>query len=268
MDDALRVDHDLDRARPARRTASCASITSSPLFIIVAESTEILRPITQFGCAHASSGVTPASSPARVSGTGRPRRSARCVDAPSSPGLPHSPRQALEDRVVLAVDRQQGRAAALHRRHEQRAADDQRFLVGEQHALAGARPRPASARGRRRRRWPPSRCRLPGALRSSTSAVAPERARVSARRAPASASRNERCAASALGDHGDTRLESRGNIAPARRRRMCAVSCRVPRSARGWRATTSSVLAPIEPVAPRCVMLRAVRGLALSERAA
>ena len=35
-----------------------ASITSSALFIIVAESTEILRPITQLGCAHASSGVT------------------------------------------------------------------------------------------------------------------------------------------------------------------------------------------------------------------
>jgi hypothetical protein len=36
-------------------------MTSSALFIIVAESTEILRPITQFGWAHASSGVTLAS---------------------------------------------------------------------------------------------------------------------------------------------------------------------------------------------------------------
>ena len=35
-----------------------ASIISRPLFIIVAESTDILRPILQFGCAHASSGVT------------------------------------------------------------------------------------------------------------------------------------------------------------------------------------------------------------------
>ena len=31
-----------------------ASITSRPLFIMVAESTEILRPITQLGCAQAS----------------------------------------------------------------------------------------------------------------------------------------------------------------------------------------------------------------------
>ena len=35
-----------------------ASMTSRALFIMVAESTEILRPITQFGCAQASSGVT------------------------------------------------------------------------------------------------------------------------------------------------------------------------------------------------------------------
>ena len=36
----------------------CASISSSPLFIMVAESTEILRPMLQFGCAQACSGDT------------------------------------------------------------------------------------------------------------------------------------------------------------------------------------------------------------------
>ena len=66
MDDALRMDDDVDRAAGAPNS-QCASITSSPLFIIVAESTEILRPIRQFGCAQASSGVTRArSSGARV----------------------------------------------------------------------------------------------------------------------------------------------------------------------------------------------------------
>ena len=64
--------------------------------------------------------------------------------------------QALEDRRVLAVDRQQRRAALAHRLHEQRAADDQRLLVGEQQALAGARRGEARRAGRRRRRWPPS----------------------------------------------------------------------------------------------------------------
>jgi hypothetical protein len=49
-----------------------ASITSSALFIIVAESTEILRPITQLGCAQASSGVTPSSKPRSRSRNGPP----------------------------------------------------------------------------------------------------------------------------------------------------------------------------------------------------
>src|ERR1700686_4832569 len=43
---------------PGTLKSQCASITSRPLFIIVAESTEILRPIAQFGCLQASSGVT------------------------------------------------------------------------------------------------------------------------------------------------------------------------------------------------------------------
>eukprot|EP01022_Parablepharisma_sp_SALTPOND_P013892 TRINITY_DN1866_c0_g2_i1.p1 TRINITY_DN1866_c0_g2~~TRINITY_DN1866_c0_g2_i1.p1 ORF type:complete len:1951 (-),score=559.27 TRINITY_DN1866_c0_g2_i1:2287-8139(-) len=38
--------------------SQCASITSRPLFIMVAESTEILRPMTHLGCATASSTVT------------------------------------------------------------------------------------------------------------------------------------------------------------------------------------------------------------------
>ena len=37
--------------------SQCASMTSRPLFIIVAESTDIFRPITHFGCAQAWSGV-------------------------------------------------------------------------------------------------------------------------------------------------------------------------------------------------------------------
>ena len=42
----------------ARSNSQRASITSRPLFIMVAESTEILRPMLQFGCAQAWSGVT------------------------------------------------------------------------------------------------------------------------------------------------------------------------------------------------------------------
>src|SRR5690625_3102478 len=36
----------------------CASITSTPLLAMVAESTEIFLPIVQLGCKHACSGVT------------------------------------------------------------------------------------------------------------------------------------------------------------------------------------------------------------------
>ena len=46
-------------------------------------------------------------------------------------------RQALVDGGVLAVDRQQGRAALRHGSHEQRATDDQRLLVGQEQTLAG-----------------------------------------------------------------------------------------------------------------------------------
>lgn len=45
-------------------------------------------------------------------------------------------RQALEDRVVLTVDRQQYSATAPHCLHEQGAGHHQRFLVGQQHLLA------------------------------------------------------------------------------------------------------------------------------------
>ena len=49
-------------------------MNSSPLFMSVAESTEIFRPITQFGCAQASSGVTRSRrAPIRVE-----ERPARC----------------------------------------------------------------------------------------------------------------------------------------------------------------------------------------------
>src|SRR4249919_1538907 len=47
--------------------------------------------------------------------------------------------QALEDRVVLAVDRHDGGVRRTHRLHQQFAGEHQRFLVGEQQALARVR---------------------------------------------------------------------------------------------------------------------------------
>ncbi|MNM84848.1 hypothetical protein D3C81_969500 [compost metagenome] len=69
----------------------------------------------------------------------RPERAARC----GQQHLGHARavarvagRQALEDRVVLTVDGQQRGAVLAHRVHEDGARHDQRFLVGQQHALA------------------------------------------------------------------------------------------------------------------------------------
>jgi hypothetical protein len=72
-----------------------------------------------------------------------PKRTARRGEKyPAHTGLPRvarvAQRQALENRVVLAVNGEQRRAAPRRRRHEHGATDDERFLVGEQDALAGA----------------------------------------------------------------------------------------------------------------------------------
>jgi hypothetical protein len=107
---------------------------------MVAESTEILRPIDQFGCLQASSGVTCSSVPTIALQEGAAGRGQQ--------DLRHAGRfrlarvvagQRLEDRIVLAVDRQQGRLVLAHGVHEQLAGHHQRFLVGQQDLLAGAR---------------------------------------------------------------------------------------------------------------------------------
>src|SRR6267378_2959813 len=70
-------------------------MTSNPLFIMVAESTEILRPMTQFGCAQASSGVTRCSSARERALKGPPdpvRRILRipfATDSPAAKGGRH-----------------------------------------------------------------------------------------------------------------------------------------------------------------------------------
>jgi hypothetical protein len=61
---------------------------------------------------------------------------------------------ALENRIVFAVDRDQLGARLTHFIHEQPAGHDQRFLVGEQHALGGShrrqgRRQPGSTHDRR-----------------------------------------------------------------------------------------------------------------------
>ena len=82
----LRVDHDVDAGRPETPNSQCASITSSPLFISVAESMVILRPIRQVGMAQrvlraptspASAGECPRNGPPEAVRISR-RTSRRC----------------------------------------------------------------------------------------------------------------------------------------------------------------------------------------------
>ena len=128
--------------------SQCASITSSPLFISVAESMVIFGPIFQVGCRSASSAVT-ASSDSRASERNGPPdavriepRDFRCRAAV----------QTLVNGIVLAVHRQHRHAAAAGRIHDDRAGHDQHFLVRERDGLAridGAQHRVEARRPRR-----------------------------------------------------------------------------------------------------------------------
>ena len=117
--------------------SQCASMTSRPLFISVAESMVILRPIRQVGWLRAASTVTPA----RASAEQVPERPARGGQDQPAHFRRVAPVQALVDGVVLAVDRQHVDAVRPRQVHDQAAGHHQHFLVGERDALAGANRR-------------------------------------------------------------------------------------------------------------------------------
>ena len=215
----------------------------------VAESTEILRPIFHFGCAQASSGVTLSKRASAVLRNGPPEavRITRVTPRAAVAGQ-IAAGHALENRVVLAVDGNESASRAAHLVHQQPAGHDQRFLVGEQHALAGAHARRGSAASRRPRRWPPSpsrHCRRSPAAASASLPLSTRSAE------PAFSSAARACAAAAwIHQHHGVGLEL---AAPARR---WFASCRgrpAPRrgSARDAARSRSSVLRPMLPVEPR-----------------
>src|SRR5271155_3413234 len=102
----------------SKPNSRCASITSRPLFTNVAELTVTSGPIFQVGWASACSGVTLARASRRRPRNGPPP----ALRAPPGP-------QALGDGGVLGVDRHD--LPGLGPAGDQRAADDQRFLVGQ-----------------------------------------------------------------------------------------------------------------------------------------
>ena len=110
-----------------------ASMTSKPLFNMVAESTVMRRPMTQVGCLSARSGVMAANSSSGKCRNGPPEAVSQMV-LTSAVG---SDAEALMDGVVLAVDRQDRHVALAGGAGEDFAGGHHAFLVGQPDRLSG-----------------------------------------------------------------------------------------------------------------------------------
>ena len=147
---------------------------------------------------------------------------------------------------------QQRRAAGAHRGDEHAARRAPAFPCWRAGCACPPAPRRASGAAPPRRRSPPRRCRLRGSVATSHNPCAPLSTRVGRpSRFTAAASSPAACASSnaAYGGRNRAICSSSG-----RHCRLAASAATAKRS--GCRAMTSSVDAPIEPVAPRRVMLR------------
>ena len=136
MNDALGMNHDLDRF--PRDTEQ--PVRLDDLEALVHHGGRVDRNLSS----HAPFGMSTSLLGADTFELGQ-RRNAERAARRRQQNAPHAARrrrwrpilrQALKNRVVLTVDRQQNRAGIANRGHEQRAGEHQRFLVGEQDALA------------------------------------------------------------------------------------------------------------------------------------
>ncbi len=223
----------------------CASISSRPLFISVAESMVTFGPIVQVGCLSACSSVTllhRLERPGAEWPAGSGQHDPPHVLAPARA-------QRLEDRVVLGIDRQHRGARRGRAAHEQRAGADEAFLVGERNgraALGGGERRLEAGRAGDRRHDPIGR-----SLRRLDDGVAP---------APASMPEPDKLSlefAHRCPDRRPRRSARRVRARAAPVRRHCDWPSRLrPGSGRVPACSRSIVLEPIEPVAPRSVTER------------
>ena len=175
-------------------------------------------------------------------------RAARGGEDHSADVLARAGAERLEDRVVLAIDRQHGRAGAGGAAHEQGAGTDQAFLVGERDgraALDRGQRRLQSGRAADRRHHPVGRT-----LRRL------EQRLFARRRLDAAAGQGifQLAVGVRIGNDGKLRADVARDL---RKRRRVA-----PRGdgldAKTFRLALDQieVLAPIEPVAPSIVTLR------------
>ncbi len=224
-----------------------ASISSRPLFIRVAESTEIFRPMLQFGWATACSGVARAMAsrvqvrkgpPEAVSrilripggqcpaglaaaGTGRPR-CARCRSGTSS--APDAATASISKRPAQTSDS----LLASSTRLPARAA-----------ARVGLRPAAPTMAA--------MTCPAPGCAATASRPSSPARTRVGRLRRLTSPS--SRCAAS--GEASATTSGRNSMHCSSSRPSLRSAASATTRKRSGWRRTTSRVLSPIDPVDPR-----------------
>ena len=111
-------------------------MTSSPLFIIDAESMVIFWPMLQFGCFSACASVA-----CSISATGPgPERTAGRGDDDANQFLAVARAQRLEQRVVFGIRRQDAGPGLRRALHEEIAGANQTFLVGERDASRRDRP--------------------------------------------------------------------------------------------------------------------------------
>ena len=243
-------------ARRGTPNSQCASITSRPLFIIVAESTEILRPIDQFGCAHASSGVTAPNCASGRSRNGPPEAVSRMRRTPRLRGIARVARgQALEDRVVLAVDRH-----AASRRPPAAARMNSAPPITSASLFASRMRLPARAAA--------SVGESPAAptIAASTVSTSPSEAAAARPSGPASTRVGKRSPARSTASARAASTSSSAAIVGRKRRHSaasfaalrCAASAATAKRS-GWRAMTSSAESPIEPVAPSSATRRIMR---------
>ena len=152
-------------------------MTSSPLFIIVAESIVFLVPMRQVGCASAASRFAPCISSARRA----PKRSAGGGEHDRGDSRTFLADEALEDRAVLAVDRQQARAARARRCDEAARPRRRSALCWRRQRRCRVRPLQRPRRTRPRRRWPQAGPRVRSRLRRACSPSGPSAAVVAMR---------------------------------------------------------------------------------------
>jgi len=213
----------------------------------VAESTEILRPMTQLGCAQAASGVTAASASAGVSRKGPPEAvsSTRVIPGGATPVIAPGGRHWKIALCSLSIGSSVAPEAFTASIRSGPAITSDSLL-----ASSSRLPARAAASVERSPAAPTmaamTQC-TSGSSASSSSAPLPASTRVPS----AAPSRCARSSAAARSSASAAYAGRQVRICCASFAALLLAAMAMRRKRCGWRARTSSVLSPTEPVEPR-----------------